>query len=100
VTSGVLFRSALIDALTMLPFPLSEAPIRKLTPRRWFAPADGTTKIYFDITLRDANGAPLPDRIVKLGATPGTATDGGITDLFPDSPASYFTGDISAGFRN
>ena len=144
VTSGVLFRPVLTDALTTRAFPLSDAPILTLTPRRWFGPADGTTKVYFDITLRDANGAPLPGRAIKLSTSLGTPFGGGITDLngkalayivsstvgeanvkaslaapaacegalsptakvtfnqplnitdlFPDSPASYFNGDIS-----
>ncbi len=81
VTNGVLFRPVLTDTLTTRAFPLSDAPILTLTPRRWFAPADGTTKVYFDITLRDANGAPMPGRVVRLGSSLGTATDGGITDL-------------------
>jgi hypothetical protein len=50
VTNGVLFRPVLTDALTTRGFPMSDAPILTLTPRRWFAPADGTTKVYFDIT--------------------------------------------------
>ncbi|HZY41732.1 MAG TPA: hypothetical protein VFF59_07000, partial [Anaerolineae bacterium] len=50
VTSGVLFRPVLTDTSMTRPFPLSDAPILTLTPRRWFAPADGTTKVYFDIT--------------------------------------------------
>ena len=146
VTNGVLFRPVLTDTLTTRAFPLSDAPILTLTPRRWFAPADGTTKVYFDITLRDANGAPLPGRTVNLlSSSLGTPTSGGITDLngktlaylvsstcgrgqrqgvarsapaacegamsptakvtfttplnltdlFPNSPASYFNGDIS-----
>lgn len=81
VTNGVLFRPVLTDALTTRPFPLSDAPILTLTPRRWFAPADGTTKVYFDITLRDGNGAPLPGRTVNLHSSIGTVADGGITDL-------------------
>ena len=144
VTNGVIFRPVLTDALTTRPFPLSDAPILTLTPRRWFAPADGTTKVYFDITVRDANGAPLPGRAVNVSSSIGTPTSGGITDLngqtlaylvsgtlgeanvkaslaapaacegalsptakvtfnaplnitdlFPNSPASYFDGDIS-----
>ncbi|MDQ3249110.1 MAG: Ig-like domain-containing protein, partial [Chloroflexota bacterium] len=144
VTSGVLFRPVLTSTNLNAEFPLSDAPILTLTPRRWFAPADGTTKVYFDITLRDGNGAPLPGRAVNLSTSLGTATSGGITDLngktlaylvsnsvgdanvkaslaapaaceaalspkskvtfstpvnitnlFPDSPASYFDGDIS-----
>ena len=144
VTNGVIFRPVLTDALTTRAFPLSNAPILTLTPRRWFAPANGTTRVYFDVTLRNADGAPLPGRVVRLSASLGTASDGGITDLngrtlaylvssnvgeanvkasldglaacenalspktrvmfnppinitdlFPDSPASYFNGDIS-----
>jgi len=144
VTGGVIFQPVLTDALTTRSFPLSDAPILTLTPRRWFAPADGTTKVYFDITLRDANGTPLPGRAVNVSSSIGTPTSGGITDLngqalaylvagtqgeatvkvslaapaacegalsptakvtfnaplnitdlFPNSPASYFDGDIS-----
>ena len=144
VTNGVLFRPVLTDTVTTHPFPLSDAPILTLTPRRWVAPANGTTRIYFDITLRDGNGAPLPGRKIVLFSSLGTPTSGGITDingktlaylvspsvgeanvnatmdpvtacegamsptaevtfnlplnitdLFPDSPASYFDGDIS-----
>lgn len=80
VTAGVLFRPVLTATNATAPFPLSSAPILTLTPRRWFAPADGVTKIYFDITLRDGNGTPLPGRTVKLTSSLGTATSGGITD--------------------
>lgn len=144
VTNGVIFRPVLTDALMTRPFPLSNAPILTMSPRRWFAPADGITKVYFDLTLRDPDGAPLPGRVTRLTASLGTVTDGGITDLngkavaylvstnvgevnvratldglaacenalsprarvmfnpplnvtalFPDSPASYFSDDIS-----
>lgn len=144
VTNGVLFRPVLTDTVTTNAFPLSDAPTVTLAPRRWFAPANGTTKVYFDITVRDANGVPLPGRVVRLSASLGTVTDGGITDLngktlaylvsstvgevhvratldaltacdgalspaarvtfttplnitelFPDSPASYFSDEIS-----
>jgi hypothetical protein len=143
VTAGVLFNPVLTGPDATAPFPLSASPILTLTPRRWFAPADGSTKIYFDISLKDGNGAPLPGRTVRLSTSSGTATDGGITDahghtfaylvssvagdaevvatldatacesalsptstvtftepidvtdLFPDSPASYFDGNIT-----
>jgi hypothetical protein len=144
VTNGVIFRPVLTDALMTRPFPLTNAPILTMAPRRWFAPADGITKVYFDITLRDPDGAPMPGRVTRLSASLGTVTDGGITDLngkasaylvsgtvgevnlratldglgpcenamspkarvafnpplnitalFPDSPASYFSDDIS-----
>ncbi len=144
VTDGVIFRPVLTDALSTRPFPLTEAPILTMTPRRWFAPANNLTRVYFDLQLRDANGAPMSGRRINLASSLGTVTDGGITDttgktlgyvvssiageanvkaslnapaacepvmspkskvtfeptlniteLFPDSPASYFSDDIS-----
>ena len=80
VSAGVLYRPVLTNTQLSAEFPLSDAPILTLTPRRWFAPADGLTRVYFDITLRDGNGSPLPGRIVRLSTSLGTAVDGGITD--------------------
>ena len=81
VTSGVLFRPVLTNTNLNAEFPLSAAPQLTLTPRRWFAPADGTTRVYFDITLRDGNGIPLPGRATQLHTSLGTVVDGGITDV-------------------
>jgi len=81
VTSGVLFRPVLTSTNLNAEFPLSEAPMLTLTPQRWFAPADGVTRVYFDITLRDGNGAPLPGRQTRLHTTRGNVVDGGITDV-------------------
>jgi Bacterial Ig-like domain (group 1) len=80
VTAGVLFVPVLTSPGATNTLPLSDAPNLSMTPRRWFAPADGTTKIYFDITLVDGNGYPLPGRMVRLHSNLGTVTDGGITD--------------------
>ncbi|HLK12812.1 MAG TPA: Ig-like domain-containing protein [Candidatus Binatia bacterium] len=80
VTDGVLFRPVLADPNVTAPVPLTAAPTLTLTPRRWFAPADGVTRVYFDVTLRDGNGAPIPGRTVELASTLGTPVDGGITD--------------------
>jgi hypothetical protein len=80
VSTGVLFRPVLTNTNLNAEFPLSAAPQLTVTPRRWFAPADGT-KVFFDITLRDGNGAPLPGRQTRLHTTLGTVTDGGITDV-------------------
>ena len=143
ITAGVLFRPVLTSTNLSAVFPLSNDPILTLTPRKWFGPADGLTRIYFDITLVDGNGAPLAGRTVRLNTSLGVATDGGITDanghtlaylvsnatgdadvtaaldvtscegamsptsqvsfttplnildLFPNSPASYFDGNIT-----
>jgi hypothetical protein len=80
VTAGVLFLPVLTSADAKVPFPLSNAPMLKLSPRRWFIPADGTTKAYFDIALQDGNGSPIPGRKVRIKSTLGSVTDGGITD--------------------
>ena len=143
VSDGVLFRPVLTSTTSSAVLPLTDAPIMTLTPRRWFAPADGTTKVYFDIHVTDGDGAPLLGRKVRLIPTLGAVTDGGVTDangntlafmvsfgvgdadvtatldtpicegalsptarvtfqtplnltdLFPNSPASYFTGNIA-----
>jgi hypothetical protein len=80
VTAGVLFVPVLPSADSSVIVPLSDTPNLSLTPRRWFAPADGTTRVYFDITLHDGDGYPLPGRTVKLHSNLGTVVDGGITD--------------------
>jgi hypothetical protein len=80
VTAGVLFVPVLTSPTASNILPLSDAPTLGMTPRHWFAPADGTTKIYFDVTLVDGNGYPLPGRTVRLHSNLGTVTDGGITD--------------------
>ncbi len=80
VTAGVFFQPVLTSTTATVRFPLSRTPNVTLTPRRWFAPADNTTKIYFDVTVRDGDGFPLPGRTVQLSASLGQATAGGITD--------------------
>jgi hypothetical protein len=81
VTNGVLFRPVLTNTNLNAEFPLSDAPQLTLTPQRWFAPADGVSKIYFDLTLLDGNGTPLPGRQVRLHTTRGNVVDGGTTDV-------------------
>ncbi len=80
VTAGVLYLPVLTSAGASTALPLSSYPSIDLSPRTWFAVADGTQKVYFDITLHDGNGAPIPGRTVRLHSTLGTVTDGGITD--------------------
>ncbi|UCC88994.1 MAG: right-handed parallel beta-helix repeat-containing protein [Anaerolineales bacterium] len=57
-----------------------EARLLSMRPLRWFAPADGSTQVWVEITLRDGNGQPLPGRTVRLNSTRGTTVDGGVTD--------------------
>ena len=81
VSTGVIFRPVLAGAADAPPtLLLSEAAHLTLTPRRWFAPADGIARIYFDITLRDGNGTRLPGRAVIVNTTFGNVVSGGITD--------------------
>jgi Bacterial Ig-like domain (group 1) len=95
VTAGVLFIPIHTDPNATVTLPLSDAPNLTLTPRRWFAPADGNTRIYFDVTLHDGNGIALPGRTVRLTSTLGTVTDGGVTDAYGKTLA-YLTS-TSAG---
>lgn len=80
VTAGVLFVPVIASQGAVSPYPLSDAPALSISPRRWFAPADGQTRVYFDISLRDGNGMPLPRRTVKLNTNLGAVVDGGITN--------------------
>jgi len=81
ITAGVLFQPVLTDSLMIPVLPLSDAPILNLSPRRWYAPANGLTRVYFDITVRDGNGTPLPGRKVRLTSSLGSVVDGGITGV-------------------
>jgi hypothetical protein len=81
VTSGVLFVPVAAAPNAPVLLPLSAYPNLTMTPRRWFAPADGVTRVYFDLTLRDGNGMPIAGRTVKLSSNLGNVTDGGVTDL-------------------
>jgi hypothetical protein len=80
VSTGVFFRPVLTDTNLSVPFPLSNIPSISLTPERWFAAANGITRVYFDIQVLDGNGAPLLGRQVRLSSTLGSVVDGGITD--------------------
>ncbi|MFN8544809.1 MAG: Ig-like domain-containing protein [Candidatus Binatia bacterium] len=80
ITAGVVFRPVLSDPAGSVPVPLSAVPMVAMAPRRWFAPADGQTRVYVDVTVRDGNGTPLPGRTVRLASSLGTVVDGGITD--------------------
>jgi hypothetical protein len=76
-------------------FPLSDAPILTLSPRRWFAPANGMTRVYFDITLRDGDGKPLPGRVIHLISSLGSVVDGGTTG--PDGKTLAYITSPTAG---
>lgn len=91
VSPNVIFRPVLTDALALPPIVApTEARILSLSPRRWFAPADGATRVYFDLTLRDGNGLPLSGRRLRLASTLGTVVDGGITG-FDGRTLAYLT---------
>jgi len=82
VSDGVAYKPFLTSP-NEEPGPLapSEARILTMRPQRWFAPADGITRIYVEITLRDGNGQALPGRTVYLNSTLGNVVDGGLTDI-------------------
>ncbi len=82
ISAGVIFQPVRSDLLTIPPpLALSDARILSVTARRWFVPADGQSRAYFDITLRDGNGAAISGRKVRLLSNVGNVTDGGITDI-------------------
>jgi hypothetical protein len=59
----------------------ADARLLTITPRRLFAPASGTARVYVEITLRDGAGMPIAGRTVRLHSTLGSVVDGGITDV-------------------
>lgn len=59
----------------------SSARILEMSPRRWYAPPDGVSRVYVDVTLRDGTGQVLPGRTVRLSSTLGEVVDGGVTDI-------------------
>jgi hypothetical protein len=62
--------------------PLAAADTATITlvPQRWYAAADGQTRVWVDLTLRDPLGNPMPGQTVSLISTLGSVTNGGITD--------------------
>ena len=64
------------------PDPLKplDIPLITLSPQRWYAPADGQTRVWVDVTLLDPMGNPVPGESVNLLSSLGTVTSGGITD--------------------
>jgi hypothetical protein len=58
----------------------AQAPILSITPQRWFVPADGVSRVWVTLTLRDGTGQPLPGRTTRLTSSRGSAVDGGITN--------------------
>lgn len=71
-----------LNAPGQAPDPLAAADTATITlvPQRWYAAADGQTRVWVDMTARDALGNPMPGLVVNLIATRGSATSGGITD--------------------
>ena len=81
VSDNVLFKPFL-KSPTEDPGPVAPGDARLLSiePQGWFIPADGVTRAWVTIVLRDGNGQPLPGRRVRLNTTLGDVTDGDLTD--------------------
>ena len=58
-----------------------------IAPQRWYAPADGVTRVEVIITLRSGEGNPVAGREVFLHSTLGTILDGGITNGYGEARA-------------
>ena len=82
VSSGVAFRPFLTSP-TQVPGPVdpSDTALLTIQPLRWYAPADGVTRVWVKLGLHDGRGQPLPGRTVTLNSSLGQVTSGGITDF-------------------
>ena len=82
VSASVAFRPFVTSTTAEPPLvPASEAVLVTISPRRWFAPANGRTRVYVTITVQNGAGQPLAGRRVRLQSSFGTVVDGGITDV-------------------
>lgn len=99
VTDGVAF-TPFLTSPTDDPGPAAPADARILTitPQTWYALADGVSRIWVKITLRDGEGRPLPGRTVNLTSTLGTVSLGGITNFNGESLA-YLTSNTPGNAR-
>jgi hypothetical protein len=79
---GLVRTAPWLTARDARPDPLAPAPypVITLSPERWYAPADGQTRIWVNLTLRDPQGRPVAGRKIDLHSTLGTVTTGGLTD--------------------
>ena len=84
VTAGsVIFRpffTATDQDIPLGPLP-GDALILTLSPHRWFVPADGSTKVWFTLSLHDGLGRPLPGRQVQLWTAQASVSPVSITDI-------------------
>lgn len=84
ITSGVLYKPFLTAATQQVgpAAPLGAYTI-SLSPDRWYAPADGTSRVWVKATVLAGDGAPMPGKQVRLASTLASSdvTDGGITDV-------------------
>jgi hypothetical protein len=95
VSANVVFEPFLTEG-TVNPgaVPASGAFAISISPRRWYAPADGM-KVYVDITVYDGTGRPAPGRMVSLHTTLGNVQIGLITG--PDGKVIATVSAESAG---
>jgi hypothetical protein len=91
VSNNVIVRPFLTSANASVPSVAPAAGYQiSVAPQQWYAPANGGTRIYVTITLRDGAGRPVAGKRVRLNSSLGTVTDGGLTDLQGQSIA-YLT---------
>jgi hypothetical protein len=83
VSSGVAFLPFLSDPEEIPGWASgSDSLLLSVRPLRWFAPAGTNSRIWFEITLHDGNGNPVPDRQVRLRTSHGIAPiTYGVTDI-------------------
>lgn len=82
LSAGVVFKPFLTSTGAETPaIEIADAYLIMLEPQRWFAPANGVTPVYVDVTVVDGAGKPVPGQVVRLRASIGAVVDGGITDI-------------------
>jgi hypothetical protein len=65
-----------------------------VTPLRWFAPADGVTRVWVKIAVTGGDGRPVQGVPTDLISTLGTTVDGGVTDSGGEAFA-YLTSSVA-----
>ena len=82
VTDRVAFQPFLTSAdMQSDDIKVSSVMTLSLNPLRYYAPADGSTKVWFEVTLRDGAGMPVSGQVVRLRSNLGLPRDGGSTDV-------------------
>jgi Bacterial Ig-like domain (group 1) len=62
------------------PFATGDTSLITLTPSRWYAEVSTTDAVTLNVTLRDGNGNPLPNRKIQFASSLNIVQGDGMTD--------------------